>query len=67
MNENKQNQKPLNAEWQKTVREVIDHAMTLANGEIVIKVQNGMPILTEYTVKRKPSDTDEFTVKPLGD
>ena len=67
MNENKQNQKPLNAEWQKTIREIIDHALTIENGEIVIKVQNSIPILTEYMVRRKPSDTTEFTVKPLGD
>jgi|GEM_PF-2292130 len=67
MNENKLNQKTLNIEWQKIIREIIDHALSIENGVIVIKIQNSIPIITEYTVKRKPSDTNEFTVKPLSD
>lgn len=58
---------PLSFEWQKTIREIIDIAVQLENGEIIIKIQNKKPILTEYVIKRKPTDVDEFKVTVLGE
>lgn len=58
---------PLSFEWQKTIREIIDLSVQLQHGEIIIKIQNSKPILTEYVIKRKPIDDDEFKVLPLGD
>lgn len=63
---NNKNQ-PLSFEWQKTIREILDIADQLEYGEIVIKIQCKKPILTEYVIKRKPTDTDEFKVTVLGD
>lgn len=63
---NNKNQ-PLSFEWQKTIREILDIAAQLEYGEIVIKIQGKKPILTEYVIKRKPADTDEFKVTVLGD
>ncbi len=63
---NNKNQ-PLSFEWQKTIREILDIAAQLEYGEIVIKIQGKKPILTEYVIKRKPTDTDEFKVTVLGD
>jgi len=34
-------------------------------GEIIIKVQDKKIMLTEYTVKRKRDESDDFTVLPL--
>lgn len=46
-----------------------DEIMRLAGqipyGEIVIKIQDGKVHCTDYTVKRKPSDTEPFEVIPL--
>ena len=58
---------PLSFEWQKTIREILDIAAKLEHGEILIKVQGKKPILTEYVIKRKPTDLDEFQVTVLGD
>ncbi len=63
---NNKNQ-PLSFEWQKTIREILDIAAQLEYGEIVIKIQGKKPILTEYVIRRKPTDTDEFKVTVLGD
>ncbi len=63
---NSKNQ-PLSFEWQKTIREIIDIAVQLENGEIIIKIQNKKPILTEYMIRRKPTDADEFKVTALGE
>ncbi len=63
---NQQKQKP------RVVREVTsewDEIMTLASqikfGEIIIKIQDQKVILTEYRIKRKGEETDEFTAFPL--
>ena len=58
---------PLSFEWQKTIREILDIAAKLEHVEIIIKVQGKKPILTEYVIKRKPTDLDEFQVTVLGD
>ena len=42
--------------------EVMRLALQIKHGEIVIRVQDGKVILTEYTVKRKPEEPDELTI-----
>lgn len=48
-------------EW----KEIIRLASQMDVGQIVIRIQDNKVILSEYTVKRKPDATDEFTVFPL--
>ncbi len=57
----------LNPEWQKTIVEIINHAAQLDFGEIVITVQEKRPLVTEYTVKRKPANSEDFKITLLGD
>ncbi len=67
MNENNGKQKTLNPEWQQTIREIIDIALKLPNGEIIIKIQEGVPFITEYRIKRKPKDKDVLKVELLSE
>lgn len=58
-----------NLEWQKLMRQIAKIAGKLQHGEIVIKIQEGKPVITDYTVKRKITDpeADDFIVKDLDD
>lgn len=49
------------AEWD----EVMRLAGQITHGEIVIKIQDRKMQMAEYTVKRKPDDTDRFEVVAL--
>ena len=57
----------ISPEWQKTIKELIKASSKLAYGEIVIRIHDGKPQITEYTVKRKVVDTDDFHVTDLLD
>jgi len=55
----------LTPEWQKTIREIAMLASKLDYGQIKIDVQNKRPVITEYTIKRKPSDESGIEVTGL--
>jgi hypothetical protein len=57
----------LSPEWQKTIKELATIAPQLEFGEVKILIQNRIPNLYEYTIKRKPNDTSKFQVIGLGD
>lgn len=57
--------KNLNVEWQKTIKEIVTKATQIKHGDIIVKIQDGKPLLTEYRVRRKPPDTDEFIVTEM--
>ena len=61
------NPQNLSLEWQKTIREIAKGAGNLECGEIVIKVNDRKPVMTEYTVKRKVMDTGDFMVRAIED
>lgn len=48
-------------EWDEIMRLVSQ----IKFGEVVIKIQDNKVLLTEYLIKRKREDQDEFTVLPL--
>ena len=57
----------LSPEWQKTIRELLQLANTLDHAEVVIKIQDKKPVLTEYTIKRKTSEVTPFEIKGLDE
>ncbi len=57
----------LSPQWQKLIREIVGAAPKLDFADIVIKVQNKQPAITEYTIKRKPENIDALTVTGLFD
>jgi hypothetical protein len=61
------NPQNLSLEWQKAIRELARVAGQLECGEIVIKVLDRKPVLTEYTVKRKMTDVGDFMVRAIED
>ena len=46
------------SEWD----EVMKIAAQIKFGEIIVKVQDGKIVLSEYTIKKKPDDPDELTI-----
>lgn len=48
-------------EWDEIMRLVTQ----IKFGEIIIKIQDGRIVLTEYTIKRRREESDDFTVIPL--
>jgi hypothetical protein len=57
----------LSPQWQRTIKELATVAPQLEFGDITIRVQNRVPNLAEYTIKRKPDDVNKFQVVALGD
>lgn len=48
-------------EWE----EIMQLAMQIKMGEIVIKIQDNKVVLAEYTIKRRTDSSDDFTAFPL--
>ena len=59
--------KQITSEWQKLIMELLEIADELEFGEIIITIQNKKPVVTRYIINRKPTDTGELKVIPLGD
>ncbi|MBI2025398.1 hypothetical protein HYT04_01260 [Candidatus Kaiserbacteria bacterium] len=58
--------KNLNIEWQKTIKEIAVKATQIKHGELIVKIQDGKPLLSEYRIRRKPPDTDDFVVTDIA-
>ena len=57
----------LSPQWQKAIKELATVAPQVEFGDITIRIQNRIPNLAEYTIKRKPDDASKFQVVSLGD
>lgn len=55
----------LSPQWQKLIREIVSAAPKLEFADIVIKVTNKQPAITEYTIKRKAENIDNLVVTGL--
>lgn len=57
----------LKPEWQKAMKELFQLANKIDYGEVLIKIENGRAVITEYKVKRKITDESAFMVVGILD